>query len=75
MEETVLQEVAAHGTASWVLARAMFLAGVIALFVAAIQTTNNWILIGVVLITFAEAINRRRLSDPDDPSPSWWPWS
>lgn len=71
VEDTILQEVASHGTASWLLSYAMFLTGLIALFVAAIQTNNGWILVGVVLITFGEAIDRRRLSDPDDPRPSW----
>ncbi|MFB6251640.1 MAG: hypothetical protein ABEI27_08150 [Halobellus sp.] len=74
MEDTILQEVASHGPASWLLSSAMFLTGLIALFVAAIQTDNHWILVGIILITLAEAINRRRLPDPDDPRPSWWPW-
>lgn len=74
MEDTILREAASYGTASWLLSYAMFLIGLIALFVAAIQTNNGWILVGIVFITFAVAIDRRRLSDPDDPRPSWWPW-
>jgi hypothetical protein len=67
MEDTILQEVASRGTASRLLTRALFLIGLVALFVAAIQTANNWILIGIVSITFAEAINQRRPSGPNNP--------
>jgi hypothetical protein len=72
MEDTILQEVASHGTASWLLTRALFFIGLVSLFVASIQTANPWIWTGIVFIFFAEAINQRRLSDPDNPMPSWW---
>lgn len=75
MEQTLLKEAASHGTASWLLTNAMFLLGVVALLVATVQTDNPWVWVGLVFFLFAEAIDRRRLSDPDDPRPSWWPWT
>lgn len=75
MEDTILQEAASHGGASWLLSSLLFLTGLVALFGAAIQTGNQLIIAGVVLISFAKAVDQRRLHDPDDPRPSWWPWA
>ncbi len=73
IEEILLQEAASHGTASWVFERVVFLAGLISLFIASIQTENPWIMIGVIFILFAKALTQRRLSDPNDPLEPWWP--
>ena len=73
MEDTLLQEAASHGTASWVFEQVLFLAGLISLFIASIQSENPWIMAGVTFILFAKALTQRRLSDPDDPLDSWWP--
>lgn len=72
MEGTLLQEAASHGTASWVFEQLLFLAGVASLFIASMQSSNPWIMLGVIFILFRKALTQRRLSDPDNPRDSWW---
>mgnify|MGYP006873344223 CR=1 FL=1 len=74
MEDTITQELASHGTASWLLTSGLLSFGLVALLVALQQTNNPWIYVAIIAISFREIINRHRLSDPDESVPSWWPW-
>jgi hypothetical protein len=75
MEDTIVQELASHGTASWLLTSGLLSIGLVALLVALLQTNNPWIYVAIIAIEFREIINRHRLSDPDESAPSWWPWA
>jgi hypothetical protein len=71
MEDTIIKEVASHGTASWRLEWGLFTAGFVALLWAHVQTGNVLIYWGIILVVFSRLLNRVRLSDPDEPEP-WW---
>ncbi len=43
MEDTITQELASHGTASWLLTSGLLSFGLVALLVVLQQTNNPWI--------------------------------